>query len=184
MPRLAAQRTSNRRPRDPFRMIPFLPISSEGISRRGATIRGAAYILWMLAIYAFSTMPGVVRSQLDTYTSDKTVHFAAFFIAAFLLHRWMITWHWPAAGAHGVRAALTVLIVSAGAAIDEVYQTFIPGRVGDVADWVADTSGALGLVALVAVNLLLVRRRERPDGERLQPLSNKIVAPTLGGASE
>lgn len=40
-------------------------------------------------------------------------------------------------------AGLAIAIAVAYAVTDEVHQLFVPGRSADVADWIADTAGAL-----------------------------------------
>lgn len=56
------------------------------------------------------------------------------------------------------RAWLAVLLASLYGMTDELHQAFVPGRSADVADWLADTLGAVLAVTLVH---LWQRRRQR-----------------------
>lgn len=58
----------------------------------------------------------------------------------------------------------SVLIASLYGASDELHQSFIPGRSPEVADWIADTLGALAAVLAVAW-VLKNRRSLRPAEE-------------------
>ena len=64
---------------------------------------------------------------------DKIVHFFVFGLLATLLART----DWTAR-----RPWLAVLLASLYGLLDEAHQSFTPGRMVDVADWVADTLGA------------------------------------------
>ena len=70
---------------------------------------------------------------------DKAIHFAVFGLLGTLVCRL----HPDLRGAW-----LAWVAVSAFGAIDEWHQSFTPGRVAEVADWIADTLGAALGVAL------------------------------------
>lgn len=70
---------------------------------------------------------------------DKVVHFFVFGLLATLVLR---------NGFAPRQAWLAVVIVSVFGATDEWHQSFTPGRVMQVGDWVADTLGAV--VAVIA----------------------------------
>ena len=72
--------------------------------------------------------------------ADKVAHFIIYGILALLLYRAL----------HGERKfgplaamLLSVLLASVYGALDEFHQYFVPTRSTDVADWMADTLGAL-----------------------------------------
>lgn len=71
---------------------------------------------------------------------DKVAHFTVFGLLAILVARTLPPrrWWWG------------ILIASAYGAADEWRQSFTPGRFVEVADWVADTAGALVGVAVYA----------------------------------
>jgi VanZ family protein len=68
---------------------------------------------------------------------DKVAHFFVFGLFATLLLR--LPWIWRRRGA---RAWLAIGLTSLFGAADEVRQGLNPGRVMDLADWIADTLGA------------------------------------------
>ena len=47
-----------------------------------------------------------------------------------------------------VMACTAIVLTAAYAATDEIHQIFTPGRVPDVADWLADTIGGFVAVAI------------------------------------
>lgn len=79
---------------------------------------------------------------------DKIVHFFVFGLLATLLAR--TDW---AAG----RPWLAVALTMAYGLADELHQAFTPGRFMDVADWLADTCGAI-VAVLVYVKWPAYRR--------------------------
>ncbi len=78
------------------------------------------------------------------WNADKLVHTVCFAGLAF----------WAAFGAkaHALRSSwIPALLVSAYGIIDEVHQSFTPGRSSSVPDWCADTlGGIIGSLAFVA----------------------------------
>jgi hypothetical protein len=75
----------------------------------------------------------------DIIGIDKVAHFALFGLLATLVARNGFPPH---------RAWVAVLLVSLFGLTDEWHQSFTPGRMVEVADWVADTLGAIMAVAL------------------------------------
>lgn len=69
---------------------------------------------------------------------DKWAHFFLYGLLAtlFLRHPKFLKKGWRG-------MLLAVLAASAYGASDEFHQKFVPGRVADLADWIADTLGAL-----------------------------------------
>lgn len=72
---------------------------------------------------------------------DKVTHFLVYGLLATLVCRRGRGWR---------AAAWSLVVVSAFGATDEWHQSFVPGRLAEVADWVADTLGALTAVTLYA----------------------------------
>jgi len=98
-------------------------------------------LLWPLAIVLMVFLASG-RSELAApdpgFTYDKLAHFIVFGLLAtsILRVRPIIRYGWK-----GVLAA--ACLVSLYGALDELRQSFTPGRSVEVADWVADTLGAL-----------------------------------------
>lgn len=97
------------------------------------------------------------------FGADKIVHFFCFAGLSF----W-VAFAVPPSLRAKPRAALSVAIVSLYGVIDEIHQSFTPGRDCSVFDWMADTLGALaGAAALVALCALVARRRGRTKSVNL-----------------
>ena len=78
-------------------------------------------------------------------TQDKIEHFAAYFLLSILL---CLTLHFQRKNLQLSSRALliTFLIVIFYGVIDELHQLFVPGRSGDILDWLADSiGGGLGI---------------------------------------
>lgn len=96
--------------------------------------------------------PGITRID------DKIVHFAVYGLLATLVSR---------AGRGGWRWALwSLVLVSVYGASDEWHQSFVPGRMCEFADWVADTFGAALAIGLYAGWPWYRRLLEAPLGRR------------------
>jgi VanZ family protein len=92
----------------------------------------------------------------QTSSIDKVLHFTIYTVFAYLLSR-QISQDTTRARA----AAGAVLITLAFAAADEWHQRFIPGRSTELADWVADSAGAI----VGALAFLLFHRASRATRE-------------------
>ena len=113
----------------------------------------APVVAYMAAIFSVSAMPS---APLPEDVSDKTAHVVAYLGLSVLVVR--------AAGGGlpcrvGLQVARLSLAITLGyAAFDEIHQTLVPGRFGDVADWLADGVGAvIGLGACWAWGMIAVR---------------------------
>lgn len=92
----------------------------------------------------------LVPRQVSTF--DKAAHFGMYAVLAGLLTRHLLDLTTPA------RAAIAAIAVTvAFGALDEWHQQFIPGRSTELADWRADSLGAMTGAALFAL-----ARRWRP----------------------
>jgi VanZ family protein len=87
--------------------------------------------LLVVAIFACSSRAHVPMPPIANF--DKVVHFVLFGLLATLICRIGGGWR---------MALLAVAVTSAYGAMDELHQSFVPGRSCDVLDWVADTTGA------------------------------------------
>jgi VanZ family protein len=110
----------------------------------------AAYASLILSLSSIPGIPGAPR------VPDKALHALEYFLFGVLLARAFLQ------GSNPTRQKLVnvVLAGAAFAALDEYYQSFIPGRFSSVYDWIADVTG-IGLV----ISLLLLRRiKEQASG--------------------
>jgi VanZ family protein len=107
-------------------------------------------LLWAGVILFGTSLPQeIVPVQTAKY--DKVLHFSIYTVFSFLLTRQLTetTTRWRA-------AAIAVVFAMVFGALDEWHQRFIPGRSTELADWRADSIGALtGALASVA----FLRRR-------------------------
>ena len=109
---------------------------------------------WACAIYYLSSLPGVDTQPLF-YHQDKLLHSAAFGALGFLvLGAFRPSIH----GHNRFQLVIAITITGTYGILDEIHQRYVPGRMPDVYDILADFSGAaLGVWALHAI----VKRRIR-----------------------
>ncbi len=108
-----------------------------------------------LAIIVAGSIPGA-RAEIGNYASGLVLHALAYAALAFL-------WFTGSAGSPATRAGKALLAVAAMGAGDELVQSFLPYRVGDVRDWLVDCSAALVTCALLWA---VMSRREKPSTAR------------------
>jgi len=112
-------------------------------------------LVYWLGLATSTHVPGYVLRHAKF--NDKVAHFTGYFGLAFLAcfawatHR---PFHWRTA------FALWGAILVYGA-IDELLQIPVPGRTGEVADWIADAFGALLGILFFSLVLGVVRRFRR-----------------------
>ncbi len=118
--------------------------------------------LWTGLIFAISAMPGQALPPLPGFHSDKLIHGAVYAILGVLL--------WRALGRTTTLTGAPLLVVTVALATlygasDEFHQLFVPGRMCDLRDAVADFVGAL-TGSLVAAFLSAHRYQHRDRRER------------------
>lgn len=92
---------------------------------------------WVAAIVLASSIPHPPTAPVSIIPVDKLVHFTEYFGFGALLLRATLVSNWK-------RAPLWTLVITICFAIlDEAHQYFVPSRVPDVADALADCTGAL-----------------------------------------
>lgn len=87
-------------------------------------------ILWMVVIFAFSSIPGD-KIPRAPFGFDKLVHIFEYFILGYLWNRVLN------------RGSIVVIIGVIYGFIDEVHQIFIPYREFSIIDLLADGSGLI-----------------------------------------
>lgn len=99
-------------------------------------------IVWAVAIYLISSIPGSKLPKFAHHINDKIIHGSIFFIFGLLVYRALEprvkpeSFNWKR------------LTISIGAVIlyglsDEFHQGFVPGRTEDVLDATADSVGGI-----------------------------------------
>ncbi len=115
---------------------------------------------WMVLIFIGSSIPSAYLPEAHGVVS-VTVHFVEYFVLATLL-LWAVNKGFrvmPEAGA----VAVAFLVSAVYAVTDELHQIFVPGRVPDMIDVLADTLGAAAACIGVSLAVAAIRRR-RTEG--------------------
>ena len=113
-------------------------------------------IFYWLLILTLTSLPG--EDLPDIKISDKIEHFLAFGGLGFLLHlslriqdKFNIIKKLP--------WLFAILFAAAYAAFDELHQLFIPGRLCDIHDWIADTVGVTFGVIIMALFIYIFDKK-------------------------
>jgi VanZ family protein len=115
-----------------------------------------AAAIWILS--SRSTLP-----QLKGILGwDKLLHFMAYSGLAFCAGLWVPAARWKSRGLFFL--LLIAAISSAYGIVDEIHQSFVPGRSPSVWDWAADTLGAFaGTGVVFAVSVFVIPPRSGED---------------------
>jgi VanZ family protein len=101
-------------------------------------------LLYMALIFAISSMkqPPLPMPEFEWLTIDKIYHFIEYTILGGLVARAFLKAKPSVVPSQLVWGLAAVLSILYGAS-DEWHQTFVPGRLATVADWVADVLGSI-----------------------------------------
>ncbi len=102
-------------------------------------------LLYMIILVG-SSVPGKSIPKVFQLTPDKLIHFVEYFVFSFFLARVLI------ARSIFSRKQVLAICLSVGctaAALDEFYQSFVPGRTPDYRDWLLDAAGVWAGAALL-----------------------------------
>jgi len=102
-------------------------------------------IFFVVLIFLVSSIPSLHAPGPRFLLKDKLAHFAEYFILGLLLFR---SFRWEVSRSRIATFGFLLAIGVTVGAIDEVYQSFIPGREMDIRDWYAD-----GLGVAIAVGI-------------------------------
>jgi VanZ family protein len=112
-----------------------------------------------VAIWILSSQSSIPQPK-GIFGIDKIEHFIAYAVLASAVGLWVSAPRWE-------RRPWAYFFLIAGIAaayglIDEIHQSFVPGRDCNVWDWIADAAGALAGAALarLAVARLLIKRAQ------------------------
>jgi len=165
----------------PFGVGPAVNPTPAARQPTAAWVRFAVPVGWMLAITLASHQPRLPAPDgLPGF--DKLAHFGAYGLLATLWVRALAVRLAP------TPAALIAWLLAALFGIsDEVHQSFVPGRSTEVADWLADASGAALAAALYvrwpAWRALLDRSLARRRAEK-NPSADTATAAASGAPAE
>ncbi len=96
-------------------------------------------ILYAMLIIGLSSIPGRSLPDIKYLSQDKLIHFGEYLIFGILVGQviaFRIT-------ARSRIFLFTLVLAGAFGALDEVYQTLIPGRDNSYTDWFADLLGVI-----------------------------------------
>jgi VanZ family protein len=119
-------------------------------------------LLVVVAIWIFSSKSSLPQPK-GILGIDKVQHMAAYAVLAFCLGLRISFAGWKRRPVFFF--FLTAAVASAYGGVDELHQSFVPGRNADVWDWIADTLGAL-IGAVVALFIVpMIRRKEQAKND-------------------
>lgn len=98
-----------------------------------------------VAIVYVSSLPGTTLPNLGFWNMDKLLHFGAYFFYGLLLQLFF------RGNLKSGKASVIILSILFGvlfALSDEIHQSYVPGRLGDVYDFAADSLGIIASTSL------------------------------------
>src|SRR5262245_27217995 len=110
-------------------------------------------ILTMVGIYKVSAIPTIPTLP----TSDKLLHAAAYGGLCLLWVRAFARTAWRQVSA--AHLLWSVLIAAGYGVTDEWHQAYVPGRMSELADWLADVTGVLTAAVLLGTWTILARNQ-------------------------
>ena len=108
-------------------------------------------VVYWLLIFVLTTIPTDIVPQVFK-AQDKVEHLLAYFVLAFFLSL-TISLQTKNVNLSKHLIIVTLCLIMLYGAIDELHQIFIPGRVADITDWLADSLG--GLLGILAVSFFI-----------------------------
>ncbi len=114
-------------------------------------------IVWIVMIFTLSSIPGFSSDDVNLPTGfDKIVHFIEYAIFAMLYYRGL------SYGGVRIRWSIVIIVITSGiavAALDEMYQSYIPRRDSSFYDLVMDSAGVVaGTLAAVLRHVIKIRK--------------------------
>jgi VanZ family protein len=111
----------------------------------------AAVAVWIAIQLTLTSLPGAAMPVSLPHPVDWVGHFCLYAGLGGLIARAGAFHQWPRR-----KLLIAAVLISVGAALDELHQLFIPGRDAEVLDWLSDT---LGAVAGLTVGFQLMKSR-------------------------
>lgn len=98
----------------------------------------AAVVVWIAIQLTLTSLPGAAIPVSINHPVDWIGHCGLYGGLGFLITRVASLHGWPRRN-----LIIAAVLISLGAALDELHQLFIPGRDAEVLDWLSDTIGAI-----------------------------------------
>jgi VanZ family protein len=108
-------------------------------------LRILALILYVLLIFFVSSRTSITPPGPDFVMKDKLAHFGEYFVLGLLLFGGI---GWTVSRSRLMTFLFLFAVGTSVAAMDELLQSYVPGRHMDLFDWVADTAGIAAGVAI------------------------------------
>ncbi len=96
----------------------------------------ALLVMWFMAIWTISSIPGNSLPELDSFNLDKVSHISVYFVLSFLL--WTNYYKGNLSKLKKPELFLGLCVL---ASLDEAHQTFIPNRSVSLLDLSANLTG-------------------------------------------
>ena len=116
-------------------------------------------VAWGLLISLASSVPSTKIPAILLLSYDKVIHAIIFLVLDVLIYRAIAPKVRPMVFSGG-RILLSIGLVVLYGAVDEIHQSFVPGRTLDIKDLCADAVG--GLLGTLIIFLYVQRQKKRP----------------------
>lgn len=126
------------------------------MNKKSALILHIALVLYCLAIFILSSIPGDNFPEVDFKYTDKLVH-AAVYLVLCLLFFYSLKNQSKNVKLKRFAAEFAVLFTVLYGITDEIHQYFVPNRNCELSDWIADAAGAV--IAYMIIKLMLSKLR-------------------------
>ena len=124
-------------------------------------LRTFTLILYVLLIFFVSSRSGITPPGPDFVMKDKLAHFGEYFVLGLLLFAGI---GWTVSRSGFITFLFLFAVGVSVAALDELLQSYIPGRNMDLYDWFADGAGVAVGVGMGILTSLGTRRRKAAGG--------------------
>ncbi len=99
-------------------------------------------VAYVLLIFVLSSIPSLRAPGPEFLPKDKIAHVSEYFILGVLLFKNI---GWSVSRSRALTFGFLLAVGASVGALDEIYQSFVPGRMMSIFDWSADVLGtALG----------------------------------------
>jgi VanZ family protein len=113
--------------------------------------------MYVLLIFFMSSRPYLQSPGPDFRYKDKLAHVVEYFVLGSLL---ALNMRWFTGRSKALTFLFLFAVGASVAALDEVFQSYVPGRSIDVFDWVADTLGVAAGVGLCGPRGIRMKTRK------------------------
>jgi len=93
---------------------------------------------YVLLIFVVSSIPSLTAPGPEFVPKDKIAHFVEYFILGILLFKGI---GWTVSLSRSATFGFLFAVGASVGALDEIYQSFVPGRMMSIFDWYADALG-------------------------------------------